>query len=148
MATMKNIYMDIVKEMNENNNTVFALWDSEFANGFLTFTRKEYEFETDNYLFERLMNDIFEEVDESIYDTCMAIKNESRYTLFINSKYADSMRIIASEINEFFEREYKFFSKYDVCFDEKIDKTMFTAKLILQSLNSFDENFFIIDTEE
>ena len=145
---MKNFYMDMVNDMVNDNNIVFALYDSEWTRGFLSYTKKKYDFESDYELFKKLMEDIFEEVDDSIYDTCMAIQNEKRYTLFINSKYADSMRIIASEIDEFFEREYRFFSKYGACFDERIDKTMFTAKLILQSLNSFDEDFFIIDTEE
>ena len=136
----------MVNDFQNDKNIVFALWDSNF--GYYAYTKKKYEFETDNYLFERLMDDIFEGIDDSIYDTCMAIKNETRYTLFINSKYADSMRIIASKIDEFFEKERKFFSEYGACFDERIDKTLFTAKLILQSLNSFDEDFFIIDTEE
>ena len=95
-----------------------------------------------NHVFKNLQDLLFCEADFSIDEVEKQIVNE-RYLVFFNSKYAFDIIEKADQIDEFFTDNWNFFKKNGFCFDEAIEKTEFTAKLILSCAN----DFFNIDTE-
>lgn len=143
MATMKDMYFNMVNDFQNDNKMVFAVYDNEFPT-VETYIKKSVFTDSIEMIFKNLIDSIYNEVDDTTEETNDIIDTGNRYTIFINSKYV-------SEVEQLARKLYNYYNKIpNVCsivFDAEFFKPFLVAQLVLESIDSVDTDFFVIDTE-
>lgn len=143
MATMKDMYFNMVNDFQNDNKIVFALYDSNFPN--VESYVKKYVF-TDSIetVFRELIDSIYNEVDDTTEETNDIIDMGNRYTVFINSKYVFEVEQLARKLYDYYN---KIPNVCSIVFDAEFFKPFLVSQLVLESIDSVDTDFFVIDTE-
>lgn len=135
MSKMKDIYNEIVTNIDVDNNIVFALYDENFPES-ISYVKNASNMD---YTFKRLIEAIYNEVDDTTEETNDILDREERYIVFINRLYVKEIEKVVNKIMDMYKSMV-----WRPFLDEEVWKPYLTGKLIKNSLNSFDEDFFII----
>ena len=142
MATMKDKYFDMVNNFQSDNKVVFALYDSEFT--VETYVKKTVFTDSIETVFRKLIDTIYDVTGDSIEETNAILDFGNRYTVFINSKYVFEVEALARKL-------YNYYCKmpivHSIVFDDAFFKPFVVAQTVLESIDSVDSDFFVIDTE-
>lgn len=142
MATMKDMYFNMVNNFQNDNKMVFALYDSEYPEETI-YVKKQIFTDSIESIFRDLI-DVIYEIGDTVEETNAILDFGNRYTVFINSKYVSEVETLARKLYDYY---CKVPNVCSIIFDDEFFKPFVVAQLVLESIDSVDTDFFVIDTE-
>lgn len=143
MATMKDIYFNMVNDFQNDNKMVFALYDSNFPDA-KSYIKKTVFTDSIETVFRKLIDVIYDEIGDTIEETNAILDFGNRYTVFINSKYVFEVEELVRKLCNYY---CKMPTVHSIVFDDEFFKPFVVAQTVLESIDSVDSDFFVIDTE-